>query len=393
MEYKEDGFEKLLYIGDSEYSRIVILLPFTRPNWEDFLNNEETLAPYFSHTFGKFSIGKLRKKIFGLRILDNGFVNYQTSLINQNKLFNFKGMKTFKPTNTIHIDTPNEQNNFLFGLQLGGKASRELIGESYGRKVSTTLASLSPSIIYIIITTILTLILTIWVIYISSKRNLHLESLVRKITGKKYFIRTLNIKEPNAFCFGGFGSSIFITKGLLDICTEGETIALCLHEAGHITTLDSIKSLTFELTSLGFVGYLIRNNIKKLVASNISSPAKIIISCFCILLFGLLTRETTGILVGKLHEYRADTAAAKYGYGKELIQALGKLENWVKNYKFKIYGNPSKFELAMTKLTGIIDVHPSTENRIKNLLTKVELYETIAKKDISSIRKFIEKIF
>lgn len=253
--------------------------------------------------------------------------------------------------------------------------------------------NIDPRLIFIIIQIILSIVFIILVSYGSSKRNLHLESILKKITGKKYYVRIIKgEKTPNAFCFGGLGKSIFIYEGLMNLLNEREVIAVCLHEIGHITNLDIITNSIVDLSSGGFAGLLVHYSYYTSITST-SSKVKLMATFFVAILIALLIRSAPAILLGKIHEYKADRYASKFGYGKDLISALRKLEEWVKNYKFKIYGNPTKFEILMDKLKRFIDVHPSIENRIKELFESEKFYEEIYNKNISGLKKLCEKIF
>jgi Zn-dependent protease with chaperone function len=105
-------------------------------------------------------------------------------------------------------------------------------------------------IIMNLVITILIAVITIWV-YTSQPKNRKISAEIYKVTGKKYPVIILEDTIPNAFCFGGIGKSIFVTQGLIDICTEREVIAVCLHEIGHIVNFDTIKS---SLVGIGGMG-------------------------------------------------------------------------------------------------------------------------------------------
>jgi Zn-dependent protease with chaperone function len=243
-----------------------------------------------------------------------------------------------------------------------------------------------------LIAILLVTMLTIWTFFSTSKRNRQLESKLKNITGKKYLVRILDAEQPNGFCFGGIGSSIFLTTELIKIMNEREVIAVCLHEIGHITNFDTVKSLGVFATSAGgagFVGFTIFKNIEK--QQNKISYGSMILRFFGAAILIYLIMKTPGLLLGKIHEYRADRYSVQYGYGKDLITALNKLEKWIKEYKFKIYGTPTKFDKAMDKLSHFLDVHPETKDRVQQLFSDNELYEQIHKKNISGIKNIIHK--
>jgi len=243
----------------------------------------------------------------------------------------------------------------------------------------------------------LIIILLTLLIYISMyKKNDELTKRINKITKKNYTVRIVPIESPNAFCFGGFGKSIFVTKGLLKLCNEREVDAVMLHETGHIVNLDSITSSIMEIGLLaGFWGLIIPAIIKF-----IKKPEKMSLKTFAImhailaLFLTILCIKVPSFFLGRLHEYNADKTAAKYGYGKDLISALEKLEDWVKKElekrknQNKFFGKINEF---LYKFTRLIDVHPSTKNRINKLFEDIEIYEALAKRDKEKIRQIVYK--
>jgi Zn-dependent protease with chaperone function len=237
---------------------------------------------------------------------------------------------------------------------------------------------------------ILLLIITLLFYFFNSKRNRHLESLLKKVTGKNYIVRVLPMDQPNGFCFGGVGNSIFLTKGLIKILNEREVISVCLHEAGHITNLDSIKMGALSLANFGVTSYMIQSLTKKMtVVSN--AELRMLFSIVVFIILVSYSVKVTSIFLDKINEYRADKYTVKFGYGNDLISALTKLENWVKEYKFKVYGEETKFEKFMDKIQGIVDAHPSTENRVKALFESVEMYEAMLENNSEKIKKVIHK--
>jgi len=214
---------------------------------------------------------------------------------------------------------------------------------------------------------------------------------LRKITGKKYFVRILENQYPNAFCFGGFGSTIFLTNKLVNILNEKEVIAVCLHEVGHITTYDSLKNLGIRFTSIGAAGIFYLKLLSKINYS-LNSKIKQVAIFSTAIIISILIVKSPAILVGKFFEYRADKHASKYGYGKELASALEKIEKWIKEYKYKIFGKPSKLEKMFDKINNFIDVHPTFQHRIEKLLEYEKLYEAMADNDIKQIKKICKEV-
>lgn len=239
---------------------------------------------------------------------------------------------------------------------------------------------------------ILAFTIMIVLLFANSKRDLHLESILEKITGKKYFVRIVYQTQPNAFCFGGLGRSVFVTHGLITLLTEREIIAVCLHEIGHITNYDTIKNLAVAGASAGTTHLIINAFSRKIAESNFTKT-KLISGVILTVLICLVILKAPGLLLGKIHEYRADRYASKYGYGKDLISALQKLEKWIKEYKFKMYGPETKFSKILDKISNFLDVHPEFKDRIKALLESEKLYEEIYNKNISALKKLCKEIF
>ena len=217
-----------------------------------------------------------------------------------------------------------------------------------------------------------------------SKTDKSLSEKINKITGKYYNIRIIDSDVPSAFCFGGFTNPIFITKGLMKLMNERELISICLHEVSHITTYDSLQSFVVQYSSisigqeiaLGFVNFLSKNK-----NTNIISVA---------ILVGLLTILISTIptlLLGKYHDLKSDKYVIQYGYGKDLISALQKIEKWVLENKVK----DSKIKMFFHKIQHYYDVHPTVKTRVDKLLKNIELYEAMIKNNKSKIKNIIYK--
>lgn len=263
--------------------------------------------------------------------------------------------------------------------------------DNYLQEIQIKGYNISERAIVELIVMIIITIITIVLYFSGSKRNLHIESMLKKITGKKYFVRILkNTKEPNAFCFGGLGNSIFITSGLMDLLNEREIISVCLHEIGHITNYDTITSAGISLSSLGIAALIWKTCVDHIY--NFNGKAKIICGFIASLITVIIIKEAPAIMIGKLHEFRADRYASKYGYGKDLISALKKIEKWIKDYKFKTYGEETKFEAMLNKIGNFLDVHPSFENRVKKLFEYEDLYVAVYDKNTNQVKKICKQV-
>lgn len=128
LEYKQNGFEKIFYVGvknSTQFKKISpsfsLFFPLTKPNYEGFINHEDTIAPIFGNIFGKFSIFKISKSIRDLKILDSGFADVKFSMLNSPVIYNFKKMKTFNRDNYINFNYNAEEQKGLVFLKLHGK--------------------------------------------------------------------------------------------------------------------------------------------------------------------------------------------------------------------------------------------------------------------------------
>jgi len=244
------------------------------------------------------------------------------------------------------------------------------------------------AIIELIISILFFLLFLAYIFSISNNRKLSKK--IYEITGVKYPVKILPEKVPNAFCFGGLGKTIVVTKGLMDLYTEREVIAVCLHEVGHITSLDTVKNIVVASGSIGIGGY---TTLKFIDATSKTVKSNRILTVFTyvlvVLLFFWVATKVPGILFGKVQEYKSDRNAVKYGYGRDLMSALAKLDKYIQN-EFKKQ-KPNKLTILFDKLQRLLDVRPSIKNRIDKLLESVEVYEAMLKHDKEQLKKLVKK--
>jgi len=241
-------------------------------------------------------------------------------------------------------------------------------------------------VLFIIIMTVLGII----ELFTSTKQNKSLSDKLFEVTGKRYPVKVLEEKSPNAFCFGGIGSTVFVTSGLLQMCNQREQIAVCLHEVGHITNLDEIKSLLTSGGSLGIAGYICIKMISFTEKNTSIKKSALLrfVTLWCIGILFLVMWKTPGIILAKLHEYRADKYAVQFGYGNDLANALQKLQDWVENeWKKQSPGAVSKF---FRKLDELLDDHPEMKKRIERLFENASLYKAMIEKDKKKIKQVID---
>lgn len=207
---------------------------------------------------------------------------------------------------------------------------------------------------------------------------------IYNITGKKFDVRIFKEEHPAAFCFGGLTNHIFASSGLLQILNERELIAVCLHESSHIISYDSIKKMIIRISSLS-VPYLFISNfanyilVKKKVNPNNFLILAVLLTC--LMLF------VPSLVLGKYNELKSDKYTVQFGYGRDLMSALEKLERWVLKNKIK----DSKIKMFFHKIQHWYDEHPPIKKRVDKLLHDVELYESISTNNKMNVKKIIDK--
>jgi len=396
LEYKKDGFSYLLVFTKDEnlqnLNEITDIFVFTKENFQELLNKISPTTNILNPVVvvragtiaGKFG-PKVKKSIPNCKILDKSIVNYSyIRFIGGITITKFLGSNIFGESGKIEL----LQLKFpFFQIMLSGnKRDREKIKSNAQKYLGeTTSLGFLGLILENLAITLTLMFLYIGFLIITTNRKKLFEKKLLKITGKNYIVRELNDDNtPNAFCFGGFGKSIIYTKKLKEILNERELISVFLHEIGHITSYDIIKGMLADIGVSTIFHYLIKYLFKNLIFSSIST-----ITISSILISHLQKAPT--ILLGKWMEYKADEYTVKYGYAKDLISSLEKIEKWIVNEKRKVMGTPTKFEKAMDTINQIIDVHPSTENRIKKLFSKNELYQNLISKNMKKVKEIIQK--
>lgn len=162
-------------------------------------------------------------------------------------------------------------------------------------------------------------------------------------------------KTPNAFNAGQ--KYCYMTNKLYDMLTDRERIAIFLHEYGHYKNNHHIKIIGFE-TTLGVLTSVTINTILYFSLGIILPPLAFIISLF-------LSRHLANKL-SRLQEHDADQFAAQYGYQKDLVTGLKKIEDWVKE---KICKDLKKEECKQAlQAMSENSTHPGFKERFKKIL-------------------------
>ncbi len=167
---------------------------------------------------------------------------------------------------------------------------------------------------------------------------------------------------------------VFVTSRLLKIMRPRETMAVLLHEAGHLKKK--------HITQQTVLGSLMRGMIAGTAVGVVAAGYQLPLFAFYLALL------TSGIPLSRHHEYQADSWVVQYGYGQDLIEALKKLH--------KEYDRMTKsHSKAYRKLNELLSTHPTLEKRTINLLRDMETYKLILKASISEldVRNYVKQYF
>lgn len=184
--------------------------------------------------------------------------------------------------------------------------------------------------------------------------------------------------QPNAFSLG-FGKDIFITSSLVKMLTTREIIAVLLHEVYHSQAKHTVKG-TFVKFPFVYLMY---------VAIIASVSASVFLAVGLFLLLNSIPEMMLNIFVSKKMEMNSDKFAIKYGYGKDLISALDKIENYIKTIsksKPECTGVMCKF---VSKINNILSSHPEYNKRVENILEEIGKVKSFS---ISKVKNIIMKL-
>jgi len=217
-----------------------------------------------------------------------------------------------------------------------------------------------------------------------AKIDKKLSKKLSKIIKEKIDIRIIkDNKIPNAFCYG---SMVFITTKLLKMLSEREITSVLIHEIKHKKAIHHYK---IELGKTGLTAIIIKAVGKKIDPFKSSTPTLSVYAFLFCIMFGLISSSIlTNIFIQRRYEYQSDTYTTKFGYGKELISSLKKLEKFYtsKNPPLKCETIACKMIL---KLEELISSHPSLEKRIENILKSEELNKS--NPNMKKVKSVIEK--
>ena len=281
--------------------------------------------------------------------------------------------------------------------------NRSIIKDQQKLDIQTESAEvLIPLLVYPIMTTLIILFSYLFGILAfkhsikSAKESKKHSEKLSKIVNKDVKCYVIKDKVPNAFNAGG--SNCYITKPLLKMLNEKETIAVLLHEYGHYQKLHIFKSLGIHISS----SILIVTVFNMVAIILIGTPFGLL--AVLSMLFG----KKVASWYAKTKEFEADEVAVKHGYGKAFMSGLKKLEKWTRSDVCKKL-NKKECDLYFVELQSKSSTHPPFKDRYEKILEspffhKIAFYfaSKISKGGVStslldkikfSINKLIEKIF
>lgn len=198
---------------------------------------------------------------------------------------------------------------------------------------------------------------------------------------KKWSVYILKEDQPNAFCI--ITPHIFLTSGIVKLLNERELTAVMLHEAGHIKNKDTIKMLIRDNTLMAIILG---------VAGGLAGPAGLmIVGLIYVYLGSGLLSIIFNRTMGRFSEKRADSFAVKYGYTKEMVSALEKLDKYMqKELQKEKCGRVCK---VVSKINEKLDEHPPLKERVENILKSEETWKMSQKLSFTNLRNFFMKKF
>ncbi len=221
-----------------------------------------------------------------------------------------------------------------------------------------------------------------------SKPNPELTKLCRTIVGNnKWSVNEISMPDekgreiPNAFSTGQ--TTVYVTKGLLQLVNKNESVAISLHEISHSDTADTHKQITAGIGGDTFAAILLKT-LEKMFKLEFPS----------FLLIAALTYIS--IYLGKMKlsrtmEFKSDNYATKFGYGEYIISALKKMTEFYRKYYGIKESNPKgKIAKLIAYISNLLSTHPSLKERTENILKQKKFYEAIAKGP-NAVKNFTKK--
>jgi len=227
----------------------------------------------------------------------------------------------------------------------------------------------------------------------SKKIDKNLSSKISEITKKNYTVVVIKEKEPNAFCYNIFKQNLYITTGLIKLLKdEREIIAVLLHESGHMINKDILRGMLQTDGSL-WIFSAIFAKLDWMAMKNVpgSSQGGVLYASILMAIFVLCILGKWLARKGRQWETRADVYTVQFGYGKDLIKALKKLDKYVEAEVLRISKDNPDFKRQYEEMKKN-DVHPETKDRVNKLLDEIELWKAIVSKNFGAVKKIIFKV-
>ena len=239
-----------------------------------------------------------------------------------------------------------------------------------------------------------------YILFKHSKLNENLTNRINNILKDSkinWQVRVLSTKVVNALSTGDV--RIYITKGCLDLLDEDEAVAVCLHEIAHskylhipanvaqhlganflMNKLDKMikKHLTTKAVELSLQGSKFGISLLKGISAWWFEPIMFLLS--------LLLMVYSFRIPSYYKEKQADMFAVKLGFGGEISSALLKITNSKRSDEVKrsIFG-------PFLKIVGIINKHPTLEERLAYCLDDDEIKNDVKNNDKNSaIKRAVE---
>lgn len=226
----------------------------------------------------------------------------------------------------------------------------------------------------------------------NSKFNQELTDQIKELTNLPLSVYVINdFKNYDAFHAGT--KSIYISAALLQNLTKREAIAVLLHEAGHYLNNDSNKTVYLYLPIHKIIFYLILSTA--LAVTPLTLVLFFVSEPFFLKLLNKRSQRA---------EFLADSYASELGYGKELMSALDKFFNKLKDEVCKEAGDRKICEIKLFddhKNNKLYQSHPdyferkininSTELKYTKLALKHGKFKHI-RKSYFELKKLFKKI-
>ena len=227
----------------------------------------------------------------------------------------------------------------------------------------------------------LTMVLTSTYIMMKSfKDNKKLSKKLNDVLGTtNWKVKIMKEKMPNAMVIGP--KAVFLTTGLIDLMNPRELMSIMLHEVYHVKDWHIQKQLAVQYPLFYIVIFI--------MASGVAFPMGPLI-LLNMLIFNIMINALMipyKITIGRKHEKDADAYSIKFGYGKDMISALNKLESFYKKaMKDQKCGSVCK---AIEKINEAIDEHPSIRKRVEHILKQSDLFKKVMSGKFKVVKDYI----